>query len=380
MTTSRLRIFAFAVISVFGSVLLFLASAELVLRFLPVEMSVRTLPLDATHPVLRAPPNTRFSHSVGWHFQNPNSGRINNDGFFNEQDYHRNGPRPLIVVVGDSYIEAKMVPYPETIQGRLAADPTGSGRTYSFAMSGAPLSQYLAWIGYARDAYAPDALIIVVVSNDFDESHVAYKERVGFYHYAEDQDGVLQLRLTEYNPSIWRILAMESAFVRYLVFHLRVRESWGRLKRRAAKLFGSVPKQPEPAYVGNNPATASGERQARSLAVVDAFLRDLPAYSGLAPERVLFVLDGLRSSIYYPGKAAAEGRSYFTIMRQYLMERARDRGYAVIDLHEVFQADYGKNRRRFEFEVDAHWSSYGHGVAARAIMRLPWYARISGTE
>ncbi len=155
MTTSRLRSFAFAVISIFGPVLLVLASAELVLRFLPVEMSVRTLPLDAAHPVLRAPPNTRFSHSVGWHFQNPNSGRINNDGFFNEQDYHRNGPRPLIVVVGDSYIEAKMVPYPETIQGRLAADLTGSGRVYSFAMSGAPLSQYLAWIGYAREPTRP---------------------------------------------------------------------------------------------------------------------------------------------------------------------------------------------------------------------------------
>ena len=155
-------------------------------------------------------------------------------------------------------------------------------------------------------------------------------------------------RLTEYNPSIWRILAMESALARYLVFHLRVRESWARLKRGAAELFGSVPKQPEPAYVGNTPATAGGERQARSLAVVDAFLRDLSAYSGLAPERVLFVLDGLRSSIYDPGKAAAEGRNYFTIMRRYLMERARDRGYAVIDLHEVFQADYGKNRRRFE--------------------------------
>ncbi len=148
MKPGKKRTFVFATITILGSALLVAVAAEAVLRFLPVEMSPRTLPLNAAAPVLRAPANTRYAHSVGWNFRNPNSGRINNDGFFNDQDYLLDGPRPLIAVIGDSYVEAKMVPYEQTIQGRLAKDLGKSGRVYSFAQSGAPLSQYVAWSSY----------------------------------------------------------------------------------------------------------------------------------------------------------------------------------------------------------------------------------------
>ena len=201
MRSSRIRNFVLAATTSVCSVLVVIIVAEIVLRFFPVEMSPRTVALNASNPVLRAPPNTRFSHSFGWAFRHPNSGRTNNDGFFNDQDYHRDGPRPLLAVIGDSYIEAKMVPYEATVQGRLAKALKPAGRVYSFAMSGAPLSQYLAWLSYARDAYTPDAAIITVVGNDFDESHSKYATREGFYHYTEDKAGALRLGMTEYEPS-----------------------------------------------------------------------------------------------------------------------------------------------------------------------------------
>lgn len=380
MKPSKIRSCIYGAISVLGSVLFVAVAAEAVLRFLPVEMSPRTLPLNAAAPVLRAPANTRYAHSVGWNFRNPNSGRVNNDGFFNDQDYGRDGPRPLIAVMGDSYIEAKMVPYQETIQGRLTEDLGGSGRVYSFAMSGAPLSQYVAWASDARKAYAPDAMIVVVVGNDFDESHVRYMIRDGFYHYAEDRDGTLRLRLTEYNPSFWRIVALESALARYLAFHLRVRESWARLKGKVMAFFRPAGDRNAPRYVGNTLAATNEQRQRYSIAVVDAFFRDLPQRSGLRPARILIVLDGLRSSIYQPEKKATEQKSYFAKMRDYVIQTAVEYGYPVVDLHQAFETDYRRNGRRFEFEIDPHWSGYGHGVAARAIMASPWYAEVLGIE
>ena len=46
-------------------------------------------------------------------------GRSNNEGWIDEQDYRRDDPTPLLAIVGDSYIEAQMVPYADTMQARL---------------------------------------------------------------------------------------------------------------------------------------------------------------------------------------------------------------------------------------------------------------------
>ena len=72
-----------------------------------------------------------------------------------------------------------MVPYEETLYGRLASTLEGRFRVYSFGASGAPLSQYLIWAGHAVREYGARAVVINVVGNDFDESHVAYNTGPG---------------------------------------------------------------------------------------------------------------------------------------------------------------------------------------------------------
>jgi hypothetical protein len=52
-------------------------------------------------------------------------------------------------------------------------------RVYSFGASGALLSQYLIWARHAVHEYGARAVIINVVGNDFDESHVAVQYRPG---------------------------------------------------------------------------------------------------------------------------------------------------------------------------------------------------------
>ena len=163
--------------------------AEVVLRFLPVASSLYTVPVTAQSPVFHFTPNRDFVYSRDWDMVLAHRGHVNNAGFVNDQDYQKDGSLPMLAVVGDSMIEAAMVPYRDTLQGRLATALAGKLRVYSFATAGAPLSQYLIWARHAVREYGAQALVISVVGNDFDESHSAYKTSPGFWHYVPDANG-----------------------------------------------------------------------------------------------------------------------------------------------------------------------------------------------
>lgn len=349
-----------------------LLAAEVVLRFLPVASSLRTLAVTPQSPVFRFTPNRDFVYSREWDFVLANRGRVNNAGFVNDQDYHKDDTLPLLAVVGDSMIEAAMVPYPGTLQGRLAKALDGKARVYSFAAAGAPLSQYLIWARYAVQDYGAKALIINVVGNDFDESHAAYGSYPGFWHYVPDANQQLRLRLFEYRPSLLGQIAVSSALGRYLIFNLQAGAAWKSLKQL---VFGG-PAMAESRYAGNTAADAGAERLGRSLAALDAFFRDLPGYAGLPPSRILFVVDGLR----YPDVAAASAGTYFDRMRRALLEKAASLGYDAIDLDPFFFEHHRRTGERPEFKRDAHWSAIGHGVAFNAVMASPFLARFQSIK
>jgi hypothetical protein len=343
-----------------------LLAAEVALRFLPVASSMHTLAVTPQSPVFRFTPNRDFVYSREWDFVLANRGHVNNAGFVNDQDYLKDSPLPLLGVVGDSMIEAAMVPYADTLQGRLAKAVEGKARVYSFAAAGAPLSQYLIWARHAVQDYGAQALVINVVGNDFDESHVAYATYPGFWHYVPDANQQLRLTLFEYRPSFRGQIVVSSALGRYLIFNLQAGAAWNSLKQ-----FLSSRTAAEPRYAGNTAADASAERLSRSFATLDAFFRDLPGYAGLPPSRILFVVDGLR----YPEVAAASAGSYFDRMRKALLEKAAALGYATLDLDPHFFAHHRRTGERIEFVRDAHWSSIGHGIAFDAVMASPFLTR-----
>ena len=182
---------------------------------------------------------------------------MNNAGYVNDQDYDAADPRPLLAVVGNSYVEAVMVPYAETLQGRLAAVVAPRARVYSYGASGAPLSQYLIWAREARERWKASALIIVVVGNDFDESLAVYKTGPGFHHYVAGSDGKLTLRRLDCPPARLRILAQSSALVRYLLLHLNVQEHLHALTEFVLTFVRSARAE---TYVGNTAAANDPEQ------------------------------------------------------------------------------------------------------------------------
>ena len=136
---------------------------EVGLRVMPVHEGAHRLPVNEANPVIRFEPNRQFLWSRDWNFSLRNRVNVNNHGFVSDHDYDAAGTAPLLAVVGDSFIEAFMVPFPETCTGRLAALLQGHARVYAFAVGGAPLSQYLAYAAYARDTFHPDSLVVVVI-------------------------------------------------------------------------------------------------------------------------------------------------------------------------------------------------------------------------
>jgi hypothetical protein len=351
------------------------AVAEVVLRFLPVATGLHSQPVNAETPVFRFAANRDFIWSVGPDFAIVNRGRTNNAGYVSDIDYDRDDRRPLLAVIGDSYVEALMVPWRETVQARLATAAGPGARVYAFAASGAPLSQYLVFAASAVRDFGATHLVIVVVGNDFDESLSTYKHGPGFHLFVPAADGSLDLVRFDLAPSGLRRIVQRSALARYVIFNLQGNLAAARLRDL---LLG---KARADGYVGNVRATADPERVRLSEAAIDRFLDLLPRMTGLAPDRVLLVLDGRRPELYTAEGLAATERSYFARMRRSLIARAQTAGFGVIDLEPVFAAEHRRTGRRFEFEADAHWSGEGHRVAAEAVMASAlWRAfRASGT-
>ena len=215
------RRFFLAAVAIATSLSFCVLMAEIALWFFPVSTGIITDAVNERSPIFHATPNRDYVYSKNWNFSIVNQGTVNNVGFINDQNYDANDSSPLLAIIGDSFVEALMVPYRETMHGRLAKAVVDGGRVYSFGFSGAALSQYLAWAQFATRAYNPDGLIFVVVGNDFDQSLTKYDSSPGFHHYAIEANGELSLGRSDYEPGFFRPLVYRSALLRYLIFNLK---------------------------------------------------------------------------------------------------------------------------------------------------------------
>ncbi len=350
----------YAMVGIALSAVMLLFFAELVCRLLPVNQGLRTQPVNEANPVYRFEANRTSTWSRGWNFSITNKVHVNNAGFVNDQDYTRDGARPLLAVVGDSYIEAGMVPYRETVQGRLAEAMGSNGRAYSFAASGAGLTQYLVWAAHARDAYRPDSFLFLNIANDFAESLHHRGRSPGFHRFARLADGSAEIRRDDYEPTLFRRLARYSALAMYLVLNAKIEQQLSfNLKELGAD---------NQRWASNIPYDGTAEEYSDYEWATRTFLDRLPEATGVAPGRIVIAIDGMREAIYNPAEQGALAKSVWGRMRTYMAAEARARGFIVIDMQPVFEAAFRSDRRRFEFPTDTHWNGHAHGLLAGAVI------------
>ena len=290
-----------------------LVALEFLLWTMPVFGWSHRVDVNEENAIVRYEPGRKFVWSTDWKFSITNYVSINNFGFVSDHDYEPHATSPLVAVVGDSYVEAFMVPFPETCAGRLSRSLDGTARVYPFAVGGSALSQYLAFAAYARDIFRPERLVVVIIENDYSGSLAKYGRPPGMHQFVEGQDGALSLERNDFHSSVLREVVRMSALGRHLAVNLHL----GWFAEQVANWF----KRDRPGPVETE--EGRGIRMADSERAVDAFLDALPESSGLDPEEIAFVVDARRRALYEGENPARAESSYVHVMRRYFMAGRR---------------------------------------------------------
>lgn len=373
----RWRNWALTVLSV-PAVLLVL---EVALIPFPVTDVMRYAPADSDHSVFRRQPGQQFFISHGWNFKFVNRVRINNYGFVSDLDYDAGATTPLAAVIGDSFVEALELPWRETCAGRLADHASPRLRVYSFGMSGAPLSQYLAYAQYVRDKFRPSAMVFVIVGNDFHESMISRSWELPFAYFEDGDAGSSGLVANAEAPGLvtipfhesswWVGVAKRSNLVRYFAKNLNLKVVWVLWAR------GSVRASPPPIQeVASSsvtlqdlgrPARERPDVLADSKQATDRFFELLPQMSGLAPSQIAFVVDGPRFALYDEEGLEGVQDSHRVVNRRYFMATAEGGGYEVLDMLPVFADHWQANGARFDWPDNEHWNALGNRLCFESL-------------
>jgi hypothetical protein len=313
---------------------------ELALQPLPVHRGIAFQAVDESNPVIRGVPGHKWVHSVGWTLFNPQQGRINNLGFNDPQTFEA-GP-PVMAVLGDSYVEAMAVPYPETLQGRLRSAVGDCARVYSFGVAGSAASDYPAYLHWAKQHLNVQSAVVVVTLTDLVEGT---GPRPGGTWFARQPDGTVELERVD-RPAASRLTKTLNASKLYRYVHVNLGfDPVERVKEALAK--------PAPEPEGEQPPQ---DHRWTAPAFLDALEAELPA------ERITLVLDADREAIFNGDEAWTSPED------ELLKTEARRRGFTVVDLEQPIRDHYGRGGRKLDFTpLDGHWNGLGHKLAFETV-------------
>ena len=327
---------------------------EAVFRFLPVSESVQIQPVTAKSPIAHFRENRVVTLQIGFDFSHVVEKRINNFGFMSDTDFaaerHPNVGRT--VIIGDSFVEAFQVTNSKTFHGIISKAVKGV-EVYPIGISGAPLSQYLAYAEFAEQTFNPDKYVFVIIANDFDESLLKNKAAPPHHYFTSSGS----LALSTFEPNRLAQIVIKSAFIRYLYFDLKLSH---RLQDLLRKLGNSNDEEHEEAV--------PQEQQLRDDAffAVRNFLKILETKVQGKP--VLLVLDGDRQAIY-ANKTSERGNSWWSEAFELIVsESVNYPNVQILDLHPIFFERWKSTQQKFEYPYDSHWNERGHEVVAKAIL------------
>jgi hypothetical protein len=209
----------FPLLSIMLGFLMILILLEVVFRLMPTSDYLEHVPINEQSPIKHFVPDRKVFNSKNPNFSITNEIYVNNYGFINNQVYTKKDDRPLLAVIGDSYVEAAIVPYEETLHGILANILKNNGRIYSFGTSGSALSQYLAYAKFVRTEFRPDGMVFIIIANDFDEALCKYKSSPTLHCFQKDLQNRLVLTRKDWQPNqIAKLLRYSALYRRVSIF------------------------------------------------------------------------------------------------------------------------------------------------------------------
>ena len=157
---------------------------EVIFRVLPTTTPVDLQSVTSEKDILRFKAHQTGVFSLGSNFDRTVTKKTNNAGFYSSFNYDQ-AKSPKIMIIGDSYVQAAQIKNSDTV-GEVIRANDNQNDTYQMGVSGVALSQYIKMVAYAKNNYAPDSFVIVIVGNDFDESLCDYRIKLGTWCFDEN--------------------------------------------------------------------------------------------------------------------------------------------------------------------------------------------------
>jgi len=280
----------------FPTLIFLLLLLELCFRFIIPAAELPTDFFDEEELIYRFEADSKEEgvFTIGKAAQQKGKWRLNNYGWNSTIDYTPQKEKPLIAIIGDSYIEAFQVDVDKAYPSLLRKEVSNDYDVYNFGKSGAPLSEYLNHSRYVNKHFDPDIFIFNIVYNDFDESVLKLNPSTKHMLTLNIEDNVVTENPAQPNKSFkqynWKKrMLFKSAFVRYLYINLHV--------DRTVRSFGRKESSDgERKFNGNIDVTKAEENKGLIVQSVDYILGKLQEENPV--KRIIFVIDAPRNDIY----------------------------------------------------------------------------------
>lgn len=269
---------------------------------------------------------------------------INSAGYNCLREYEAPYPgrKPVVTVIGDSYVQGFHVGVTRTVTADLQQLFGDAVDVYTMGETAAPLSQFWSVARCAHARYAPDLLVFLVSDSDLDFSIANYHRDRQFLQVERQDNEFRQLPATQpFRSSRLRRLLKNSAIIRYVTFNAKVEITQG--LRRAT------------------PVTVTKERDedlfARSAAyIVRSMCEEFPATP------MVFMI--------HPAVADLQAGKppHVPVIRRWLEDAVAEHPQArVLDLGPAFASQYALDSQRFDFPGEGHWNAHAHNLCARTL-------------
>ena len=309
--------------------------------------------------ILSYPAGHRWTMSTGWDMRNAQRLVANNLGFASDTDFVAN-PN-AVVLVGDSYVEASMLPAASRPGAQLQRLLPGRP-VYAMGAPGTALLDYAERIRYAATQLQARHFVVLMEPGDVEQ---ALCGSGNVHSQCLAPDTLLRERQRQGEAAVLKQWLRHSALAQYLVSQLKVQpaELLATAFRRevphgSAENADDTPPRPDPHTAAPVVNTYAKQRQIANR-VADEFLATVKQHAD--PARVLIVVDGQRPPTVQrsPATLAAAGR---------FVQRARESGLPVLELDDVFAPHRAASSRSLSVSpMDGHLNELGVALAARAV-------------
>jgi len=339
------------------SLFVFAVLCELFFRFVIPACEIPYTYFDPDDQILRFDTHAPREGIVttGKFAQQRSRWRINNYGWNSAIDYvpFPQRTKPLIAIIGDSYIEGFHVNVEDHLSAVLGELVKDDYDVYSFGLSGMPLSQYLQVSRYVNRHFRPEVLVFNMIHNDFDESVRDLMDFPYFLQLTYKNGEFFEAPPDPYRPSAKRRILRKSALVRYMWLNLQMQFTLRQILDKPSKDNFN-------ANIDVKKATDNSEIiEGATFFLIKKIREENP------DKKLIFMIDGPRNDIY----SGITYNSNVLWIHNLLREACAQNNSYFIDLTQAFSEKFNQEGLKFNSDHDFHWNEVGHRVAAHALYK-----------